>query len=94
MPLRALFLFFSAHIQNQMVNDGKMHGFMGMYWAKKILEWTSCPIYISMTSTHVAKIKAMISWAVIAQLICAFVFRICLMTRLISNLNVFYRIRW
>ncbi len=26
--------------QLQMVTDGKMHGFMRMYWAKKILEWT------------------------------------------------------
>lgn len=26
--------------QNQMVREGKMHGFMRMYWAKKILEWT------------------------------------------------------
>ena len=26
-----------------MVNEGKMHGFMRMYWAKKILEWTSSP---------------------------------------------------
>jgi deoxyribodipyrimidine photo-lyase len=26
--------------QLQMVNLGKMHGFMRMYWAKKILEWT------------------------------------------------------
>jgi len=29
--------------QIQMVNTGKMHGFMRMYWAKKILEWTSSP---------------------------------------------------
>jgi deoxyribodipyrimidine photo-lyase len=29
--------------QNQMVQSGKMHGFMRMYWAKKILEWTACP---------------------------------------------------
>uniref|UniRef100_A0A8C6PE58 Deoxyribodipyrimidine photo-lyase n=1 Tax=Nothobranchius furzeri TaxID=105023 RepID=A0A8C6PE58_NOTFU len=29
--------------QYQMVRDGKMHGFMRMYWAKKILEWTSSP---------------------------------------------------
>ncbi|KAL4220007.1 hypothetical protein ACF0H5_020419 [Mactra antiquata] len=29
--------------QNQMVNEGKMHGFLRMYWAKKILEWTSSP---------------------------------------------------
>ena len=26
-----------------MVTIGKMHGFMRMYWAKKILEWTSSP---------------------------------------------------
>lgn len=26
--------------QLQMVNEGKMHGFLRMYWAKKILEWT------------------------------------------------------
>ncbi|XP_061099051.1 CPD photolyase isoform X2 [Conger conger] len=29
--------------QYQMVLEGKMHGFMRMYWAKKILEWTSSP---------------------------------------------------
>ena len=29
--------------QNQMVIDGKMHGYMRMYWAKKILEWTEAP---------------------------------------------------
>jgi len=27
--------------QLQMVNAGKMHGYMRMYWAKKILEWTN-----------------------------------------------------
>lgn len=26
-----------------MVHLGKMHGFMRMYWAKKILEWTASP---------------------------------------------------
>lgn len=26
-----------------MVQEGKMHGFMRMYWAKKILEWTESP---------------------------------------------------
>lgn len=26
-----------------MVTEGKMHGFLRMYWAKKILEWTSSP---------------------------------------------------
>ncbi|KAJ1689177.1 hypothetical protein LUZ63_013332 [Rhynchospora breviuscula] len=29
--------------QMEMVCYGKMHGFMRMYWAKKILEWTSGP---------------------------------------------------
>lgn len=31
--------------QMQMVREGKMHGFMRMYWAKKILEWTNTPEY-------------------------------------------------
>ncbi|MGD8924028.1 MAG: deoxyribodipyrimidine photolyase, partial [Syntrophobacterales bacterium] len=29
--------------QSEMVKTGKMHGYMRMYWAKKILEWTSSP---------------------------------------------------
>jgi deoxyribodipyrimidine photo-lyase len=29
--------------QLEMVHAGKMHGFMRMYWAKKILEWTPTP---------------------------------------------------
>uniref|UniRef100_A0A3P9NH63 Deoxyribodipyrimidine photo-lyase n=2 Tax=Poecilia reticulata TaxID=8081 RepID=A0A3P9NH63_POERE len=29
--------------QHQMVAEGKMHGFLRMYWAKKILEWTRSP---------------------------------------------------
>ena len=29
--------------QNQMVVTGKMHGYMRMYWAKKILEWSRTP---------------------------------------------------
>ncbi|XP_060729729.1 CPD photolyase [Tachysurus vachellii] len=29
--------------QRQLVLEGKMHGFMRMYWAKKILEWTASP---------------------------------------------------
>jgi len=29
--------------QKEMVKTGKMHGFMRMYWAKKILEWTESP---------------------------------------------------
>jgi len=27
----------------EMVRRGKMHGYMRMYWAKKILEWTKTP---------------------------------------------------
>jgi len=29
--------------QVEMVKTGKMHGYMRMYWAKKILEWTKSP---------------------------------------------------
>ena len=29
--------------QHEMVRRGKMHGFMRMYWAKKILEWSATP---------------------------------------------------
>ena len=29
--------------QSEMVKTGKMHGYMRMYWAKKILEWTESP---------------------------------------------------
>jgi deoxyribodipyrimidine photo-lyase len=29
--------------QKEMVKRGKMHGYMRMYWAKKILEWTESP---------------------------------------------------
>lgn len=29
--------------QNEMKKTGKMHGYMRMYWAKKILEWTKNP---------------------------------------------------
>jgi len=29
--------------QKEMVNKGKMHGYMRMYWAKKILEWSQSP---------------------------------------------------
>ncbi|XP_064081899.1 deoxyribodipyrimidine photo-lyase-like [Macrobrachium nipponense] len=29
--------------QIQLVKEGKMHGFLRMYWAKKILEWTASP---------------------------------------------------
>jgi deoxyribodipyrimidine photo-lyase len=29
--------------QRQMVRTGKMHGYLRMYWAKKILEWSAAP---------------------------------------------------
>ena len=29
--------------QTEMVNTGKMHGYMRMYWGKKILEWSETP---------------------------------------------------
>jgi deoxyribodipyrimidine photo-lyase len=29
--------------QNEMITTGKMHGYMRMYWGKKILEWTPSP---------------------------------------------------
>ncbi|OIP32351.1 deoxyribodipyrimidine photolyase [bacterium CG2_30_54_10] len=29
--------------QRQMIRTGKMHGYLRMYWAKKILEWSSSP---------------------------------------------------
>lgn len=29
--------------QKQMTETGKMHGYMRMYWAKKVLEWTESP---------------------------------------------------
>ncbi|XP_042055679.1 deoxyribodipyrimidine photo-lyase-like isoform X1 [Salvia splendens] len=38
--------------QLEMVHYGKMHGFMRMYWAKKILEWTSGPEEALATSIY------------------------------------------
>jgi len=29
--------------QLELVHRGKLHGFMRMYWAKKILEWSASP---------------------------------------------------
>lgn len=29
--------------QNQLRKDGIIHGYLRMYWAKKIMEWTNCP---------------------------------------------------
>ena len=36
--------------QNQMLSMGKMHGYLRMYWAKKILEWSVDPE----TALHIA----------------------------------------
>jgi deoxyribodipyrimidine photo-lyase len=30
--------------QQEMLQTGKMHGYLRMYWAKKILEWTASPV--------------------------------------------------
>jgi hypothetical protein len=38
--------------QLEMVHHGKMHGFMRMYWAKKILEWT--PRWVTGSQTVIA----------------------------------------
>eukprot|EP00605_Chrysophyceae_sp_TOSAG23-4_P002135 GSChrysophyteH1.ASY1.ANO1.2362.1 assembled CDS len=38
--------------QLQMVQIGKMHGFLRMYWAKKILEWTASPEEALATSIY------------------------------------------
>ncbi|NYT03110.1 MAG: deoxyribodipyrimidine photolyase [Candidatus Methanofastidiosa archaeon] len=29
--------------QNEMIYSGKMHGYMRMYWGKKVIEWTNSP---------------------------------------------------
>ena len=29
--------------QNQLICEGKIHGYLRMYWAKKIIEWTASP---------------------------------------------------
>jgi deoxyribodipyrimidine photo-lyase len=38
--------------QHQMVSEGKLHGFLRMYWCKKILEWTSTPQLALSTSLY------------------------------------------
>lgn len=38
--------------QNQLRREGKMHGFLRMYWAKKILEWTATPEEALSTAIH------------------------------------------
>ena len=38
--------------QLQLVREGGMHGFMRMYWCKKILEWTPSPSYALATAQY------------------------------------------
>ena len=38
--------------QNEMKIKGKMHGFMRMYWAKKILEWSPNPEIAQQTAIN------------------------------------------
>ncbi|MCX6675549.1 MAG: deoxyribodipyrimidine photo-lyase [Methanothrix sp.] len=38
--------------QSEMVNRGKMHGYLRMYWAKKILEWTKSPAIAQQTAVY------------------------------------------
>lgn len=38
--------------QREMVVSGKMHGYMRMYWAKKILEWTESPEQAMKTANY------------------------------------------
>lgn len=38
--------------QTEMVKRGKMHGYLRMYWAKKILEWSATPEEAQSTAIH------------------------------------------
>ncbi len=38
--------------QTEMMVTGKMHGYMRMYWGKKIIEWTNTPAYALKIATH------------------------------------------
>ncbi len=38
--------------QTEMVETGKMHGYMRMYWGKKILEWSETPTKAYRTAIH------------------------------------------
>lgn len=38
--------------QTEMVQSGKMHGYLRMYWAKKILEWTNNPTEAMTVAIH------------------------------------------
>mmetsp|Transcript_14067 Transcript_14067/g.20788 ORF Transcript_14067/g.20788 Transcript_14067/m.20788 type:complete len:541 (-) Transcript_14067:3399-5021(-) len=38
--------------QLQLVSEGKLHGFLRMYWAKKILEWTDSPLTALRTAQY------------------------------------------
>jgi len=36
-------LYWMQASQREMIQTGKMHGYMTMYWKKKIITWTSSP---------------------------------------------------
>lgn len=38
--------------QNQLIKEGKIHGYLRMYWAKKFLEWTVSPYIALKTAIH------------------------------------------
>jgi len=38
--------------QMQLITEGKLHGFLRMYWAKKILEWTESPLVALRTAQY------------------------------------------
>ncbi len=38
--------------QIQLIKEGKIHGYLRMYWAKKILEWTSTPVKALQTAIY------------------------------------------
>ena len=38
--------------QRQLVREGRLHGYMRMYWAKKILEWSASPEAALATALH------------------------------------------
>lgn len=39
-------------IQDGLVRNGRIHGYLRMYWAKKILEWSKSPLYALETAIY------------------------------------------
>ncbi|MCX6280697.1 MAG: deoxyribodipyrimidine photo-lyase [Bacteroidetes bacterium] len=48
--------------QREMLARGKMHGFMRMYWAKKILEWTGSPEEAMAVAVHLNDTGELDGW--------------------------------